>query len=613
MIYYADKYKTDIPNVNQELSKLVGELPDKEAKISLAQFLYCNLGLTTELISGIQLAAFQEIVLKTWFNRNFNLFVAGRGGSKSTLAAIFCFLKCIFFPGSKILIAGPTFRTARHIFNQLEKFIESREAQLLSQCFNQELKTRRNDQFNWRVNDGEITAIPLNGEKIRGFRATDLVLDEFLLLPKEIIENVLMPFLVAPQDITERMKIRELEDALIAQGLLHESDREVFKNTSKMIALSSASYTFENLYTVYKDWISKICSKDEQGASATYFVAQLSYEAIPPEMVDTHIIEEAQSGGASLSSFQREYCARFTDGSDSYFSAKKMHECTFPDGSDTTLLLKGELGKDYILAIDPSFSNSPSSDDFAMCVLEVDYATKTALVVHNYAVAGADLKEHINYFCYLQECFSIALIIIDNAGFQFIDSANECDYLSKRNIKYSFFDLDTGLQDVEYSRALEEAKRKINRENHVICVKQHFGLGDFIRRGNEHLQACIDHKRIWFGAKINANGVIYDKYVHSNVPLQLTGQTLMSDLIDTQDELIVLVKKECALIEVSSNIRGNQNFDLPVALKKSTASNRARRDSYTALLLGCWGTKILFDLANQIEVKIDATFTPILI
>ena len=92
MIYYADKYKTDIPNVNQELSKLVGELPDKEAKISLAQFLYCNLGLTTELISGIQLAAFQEIVLKTWFNRNFNLFVAGRGGSKSTLAAIFCFL-----------------------------------------------------------------------------------------------------------------------------------------------------------------------------------------------------------------------------------------------------------------------------------------------------------------------------------------------------------------------------------------------------------------------------------------------------------------------------------------------------------------------------------------
>ena len=71
-------------------------------------------------------------------------------------------------------------------------------------------------------------------------------------------------------------------------------------------------------------------------------------------------------GGVSNSSFQREYCAQFTDGSDSYFSAKKMHECTIPDGEEPTLRLSTQDGSKYIIAIDPSFSNSPSSDYFAM-------------------------------------------------------------------------------------------------------------------------------------------------------------------------------------------------------------------------------------------------------
>ncbi len=107
-----------------------------------------------------------------------------------------------------------------------------------------------------------IKAIPLSGEKIRGFRANVLVLDEFLLLPEDIIKNVLMPFLIVPQDIKERISIREQENELIAQGAMTEADRMEFKNTSKMIALSSASYTFENLYKTYKEWCDNIYSME---------------------------------------------------------------------------------------------------------------------------------------------------------------------------------------------------------------------------------------------------------------------------------------------------------------------------------------------------------------
>ena len=68
----------------------------------------------------------------------------------------------------------------------------------------------------------------------------------------------------------------------------------------------------------------------------------MGFESLPSDMIDTTIIEEARSsGGTSNSSFQREYCAQFTDGSDSYFSAKKMHECTVPDGELPSSLIKG--------------------------------------------------------------------------------------------------------------------------------------------------------------------------------------------------------------------------------------------------------------------------------
>ena len=105
----------------------------------------------------------------------------------------------------------------------------------------------------------------------------------------------------------ERLEVRQIEDDLISKGKMGEEDRMVFENNSKMIALSSASYTFENLYKTYKDWVNKIYS-DESG-DANYFISQMGYEALPEEMIDKTIIEEAQDGGSSHSSFLRVLCS----------------------------------------------------------------------------------------------------------------------------------------------------------------------------------------------------------------------------------------------------------------------------------------------------------------
>ena len=613
MIYCPDKYIREVKDVNAELAQLKGYLNDKEAKISLAKFLRANIGFTTELISGVKLAPYQEIHLKALMNRNFNMCVFGRGCGKSFMAAVFCFLQCVFEPNTKILIAGPTFRTARFIFNNLEKIVDSKGAELLSQCFG--AKAKRNDQFEWQINGGSIVAIPLNGEKIRGFRANILVLDEFLLLPEEIIKNVLMPFLVAPQNIKERMQIREMEDKLILEGLMKEEDRAVFENTSKMVALSSASYTFENLYKTYLEWSEKITSKEE--TEATYFVSQMSYEALPEEMIDKTIIEEAQAGGSSHSSFLREYCAQFTDGSDSYFNAKKMEECTLKTGETPHTLLKGDPKKKYILGIDPNMSDSPNADYFAMAVLEYDDETKNGTLVHTYAGLG-NLKNHVAYLYYILNNFNIVFMILDNAGADvFLAACNESELFKKQKLEIKTFEFDSDLEGVDYDIMVKNAKRKYNIEDKRIAFNQVF-TSTFIRKANEYLQACIDYKRIWFASKTAAHESFFNSVVNKGAPIELMKSEdkkdwMLLDFIENQDDFIYQTKKQCAIVEHSSTSRGTQTFDLPQHLKRSTSANKARKDNYSAFMLANWALKCYNDIMLQKDEPQTATFSPIML
>ena len=613
MIHCPDKYIKEVKDVNTELAQLKGYLNDKEAKITLAKFLRANLGFTTELISGVKLAAYQEIHLKALMNRNFNMCVFGRGCGKSFMAAVFCFLQCVFEPNTKILIAGPTFRTARFIFNNLEKIVESKGAELLSQCFG--AKAKRNDQFEWQINGGSIVAIPLNGEKIRGFRANILVLDEFLLLPEEIIKNVLMPFLVAPQNMKERMEIREFEDKLIAEGVMKEEDRMVFENTSKMIALSSASYTFENLYKTYNEWCTKILDK-EQG-EAKYFVSQLSYEALPEEMIDKTIIEEAQAGGSSHSSFLREYCAQFTDGSDSYFNAKKMEDCTVKIGEEPHTLLKGKSNKKYILGIDPNMSDSPNADYFAMAVLEIDEESNTSVLVHTYAGLG-NLKNHVAYMHYIMTNFNIVFIIIDNAGADvFLSACNESEAFKKDKLNIKILDFNSDLEGIDYELMLKDIRNKYNLEDKKIAFNQVF-TSNFIRKGNEHLQASIDYKRIWFASNTGAHEDFFNKTLNSHPNLNLIRTEdkkdwTILDFIENQDDFIYQTKKQCALVEHSTTSRGAQNFDLPQHLKRSASANKARKDNYSALMLANWAYKCYNDLMATPKNLEIPTFKPIMI
>ena len=87
----------------------------------------------------------------------------------------------------------------------------------------------------------------------------------------------------------------------------------------------------------------------------------------------------------------------------------------------------------------------------------------------------------------------------------------------------------------------------------------------------------------------------------------------MIDFLEHQQDMINLTKSECALIQIKTSPQGMQTFDLPDTLKRTTGPHKARKDSYSALVLGNWMIKIYYDMMNIQEKESIKTFTPMFI
>lgn len=624
-------------NINDEILAIPGELSQEEANLVLIQFLRGNLGIACELLLGIKLAKYQEITLYGMFNRNFNMLVWARAGSKSWLTAVYCILKCIFEPDSKILIASSTFRTSRRVFNYIEALLSDKKAQLAAQCFSGTLK--RSDEWIYRVAEpgkGTITAVPLSGKNLRGLRASILVCDEFLSLSQEIVTSVLMPFLNSPLDVGKRQEVTETETDLIAMGLLTEDQRVKFPNTAQMFALSSASYKFEYLYETYQLWCDIIDKpnlldtddfKQDKNKdvlkNSTYFVSQLSYEALPSHMIDYGAIQMSRTQDGD-NSFQREYCAQFVDGGDGYFSPKKMNEATVPINSYPPTKMRSDNDNPCILAFDSNFSNAKNADYFAMCLLELGKdanGNDIAYCIHNYQKAGGNVQGHLQYFYYLLTHFpNIKLIVGDAAGFdQFHGAIQSSELFKSYPKKLELFAFNSEKEDSEWIDMLDLAKKEYNVDTGHIMMKQYFS-SKWILRANEYLASCIQYKKLWFASKMsqseNAFNIIQNS---SDIPLNLVfghkkldvadneEETLkmgVSDFMEWQDYLIDDVKNQCArIVPQSGGPSGIPRFDLPPNLRRMTSANRPRRDNYTALLLANWGAKIYMDLKDETKTN----------
>lgn len=604
---------------NDKFKELEGFLSMDDARVSLGEFLYNNIGLTVEYLFNLKIYPFQEIILRSWFDHNFCMNVWGRGCSKSYTVAIFCCLYPIFYPRTRIVLASNAFRSTRRLIQQIERFINAKGADLLRECYVQKSGklefVRRADEMTLDINEGQIIAIPLN-EKVRGTRADILIVDEFLMVPEDIYKSVLMPFLTARNDVQEQLTAEEIKKSLTIVDDATTEELNLAISTKKIIGLTSASYDFEFVYRLYLNWIEK---SKQPVISRSYFISRLSYQAVPESLMDKNIAEEAKSGGENTASFQREWMAIFSSSSDGYFNIKKLHDNTIRDGDLPCVQLKGSPGSKYIIAIDPSFSDSKSSDFFAIGVYLLNPDNRSITQVHTYAKTGGDatLKDHIQYLYYLYSCFNIVMIIGDFGGgnFNFIKACNESNYFVERGLVLEFF--EGNFDDEDYVGQLRVVRNSYNITQKRICYTQVYQRTEWIRKANEHLKTQIECGKVQFASRLTGHEQAFSKAVDTELPIIFKDKTDFDsnilDFIATQDDLIEQTKRQLALIEVRATSNGTMQFDLPIHLRMSKSPGRARRDCYSTLVMGSWAAKAFYDMTMLEDEPISYSFPPILI
>jgi len=611
------KRRRAFPDINKEILAKEGYIEEHDAKILFYKFLRENPSFASELLTGVKLFPFQHMSIKAMMETDYFLGIWSRGMSKSFSTAIFAILDATLHQGVHIGLISKSFRQAKMIFSKMEEISLSPKAELFAQAITRISKS--NDQWTMEIGRSKITALPLgDGEKLRGFRFQRMIIDELLLMPEKVLNEVIMPFLSVVVNPTERQEVYDLETKLIEKGVMTEEERKQWPN-NKIIGLSSASYRFEYLFKLYSQYESLILNQNDQdGAHRT--IMHFSYDCAPDQLYDQNLINQARAT-MSESQFDREFGAVFTDDSSGYFKVSKMAACTIPDGEGQSVEIIGSPDDEYILAIDPSWSESESSDDFAMLLIKRDKDKPRGTVVHSYAMSGTNLKSHIIYLAYLLTYFNIVSIVADyNGGVQFINSCNESEIFKQMGIKLDC--IDANFDDPqEYDAGLREARNQYNLQTKKIVYLRK-PSSQWIRYANESLQSAFDHKNIFFaGAAMNDD---YNMQRKSSIPIKdlkfaknfddnQPDGAKMIDFVEHQKDMIDLIKVECALIQVSTTTQGTQSFDLPYNLKKQRGADKARKDSYSALVLGNWMVSVHFDMMNQKAQNIQSTFIPILI
>ena len=209
-----------------------------------------------------------------------------------------------------------------------------------------------------------------------------------------------------------------------------------------------------------------------------------SYDCAPQQLYDQNLLNQAKST-MSQSQFEREFGATYSQMiARGILRQVRCPLCTVPDGEFPSIEVKGSVDSQYILAFDPSWSQTESSDDFAIQILKTRTKNnKKQLLVHSYALAGTSLKaSHMRYFLFCLENFNIVAICGDyNGGVQFLQACNESETFKRKDIKLKLIEAPFDKPE-EYQEDLRRYKQQYNKGDykHVILRKP---TSHWIRQG----------------------------------------------------------------------------------------------------------------------------------
>lgn len=125
--------------------------------------------------------------------------VAARASAKSFTIAVFCCAKCVLYPNSRVVVASSTMKQAKLIVSEKIKTELMKNSPNLCREIEKIIDSQNDTKVIFR--NGSTLVVVAADERSRGYRSTCEIYEEFRMIPKNIIDSVLSPFLmVRPAD-----------------------------------------------------------------------------------------------------------------------------------------------------------------------------------------------------------------------------------------------------------------------------------------------------------------------------------------------------------------------------------------------------------------------------
>ncbi len=174
---------------------------DKEQKImetvaQRASYYRANPQRFVSEVLGITLKLFQKILLWCMMHYNFTMYLAARGQGKTYLTALFCCVRCILFPGTKIVVSSGTLKQANEVLLKIQDDFMKQSSILRSEI--EKCNIGQNDASIYFKN-GSWIKTRTSSENSRSARANIIIVDEFRMVDETVLNTVLRKFLTSPR------------------------------------------------------------------------------------------------------------------------------------------------------------------------------------------------------------------------------------------------------------------------------------------------------------------------------------------------------------------------------------------------------------------------------
>jgi len=604
-----NRNKKDIENPDAHLLRLL-KSPD-------------NFGSTCKLLFDIELHPVQIAILQEFWIRPFPMFIASRGFGKSFLMALYCTLKCILVPGTKIVVVGAAFRQSKLVFEYMENFW--RNSAILRSIFNgnDDGPRRDVDRCTMRLGDSWTIAIPMgDGSKIRGLRAHIIIADEFASISPDIYETVVSGFAAVSATPIQNVKKEAKKQAMKDAGLWNDDLEQLsFKMGNQAIIAGTADYAFKHFSSYWKRYKAIIESKGEKYKLEEIFkgevpenfnwkdysIIRIPYELIPKGFMDDKQVARAKAT-IHTGIYNMEYAACFTEDSDGFFKRSLIESCVVKDSNPVIInnekiifepKIVGDLKHKYVYGIDPA----SEKDNFSIVVLEMH--PNHNRVVHCWTTNRTNFKERQNAglvnehdfygFCArkirnLMKIFPCERIGIDaqGGGIAIEEALHDPGKLEEG--EYLIWPvIENKSKDTDDQQGL-----------HILELVQ-FARADWTSQANHGLRKDLEDKALLFPRFDELSLVLaLDK---ENRNIQTADLTPIYDSISECILEIEELKNELTTIvmtQTSTGSGGRDRWDTPDVKLPNGKKGKLRKDRYSALLI-----------ANMIARQINRSISPV--